>query len=109
MVGPDHRIYEDERFKSFPGYSASKAGVIGLTRWLATWWAKDNLRVNCVSQGGVYNGQDPRFVDEYSRRTPVGRMADRHELSGIMFYLLSDASSYCTGQNFIVDGGFTAW
>ena len=109
VVGPDHRIYEDERFKSFPGYSASKAGVIGLTRWLATWWAEDKLRVNCVSPGGVYNGQDPRFVEGYSRRTPVGRMADRHELSGIIFYLLSDASSYCTGQNFIVDGGFTAW
>ena len=65
--------------------------------------------MNCVSPGGVYNGQDPRFVEEYSRRTPVGRMADRHELSGIIFYLISDASSYCTGQNFIVDGGFTAW
>jgi NAD(P)-dependent dehydrogenase (short-subunit alcohol dehydrogenase family) len=109
LVGPDHRIYEGQPFRSFPGYSASKAGVIGLTRWLATWWGKDGVRVNCVTPGGVFNGHDERFTAAYSNRTPMGRMAERGELVGIMLYLLSDASSYCTGQNFIVDGGLTAW
>jgi NAD(P)-dependent dehydrogenase (short-subunit alcohol dehydrogenase family) len=109
VVGPDHRIYEGQPFKSFPGYSASKAGVIGLTRWLATWWGRDGVRVNCVTPGGVFNNHDDAFVAAYGRRTPMGRMANREELVGVMLFLLSDASSYCTGQNFIVDGGFTAW
>jgi NAD(P)-dependent dehydrogenase (short-subunit alcohol dehydrogenase family) len=109
IVGPDHRIYEGQPFKSFPGYSASKAGVIGLTRWLATWWGRDGVRVNCVTPGGVYNGHDESFAAAYGQRTPMGRMARREELIGIMLYLLSDASSYCTGQNYVVDGGFTAW
>lgn len=109
VVGPDHRIYEGQPFKSFPGYSASKAGVIGLTRWLATWWGHDGVRVNCVTPGGVYNDHDQRFVDAYAARTPMGRMADREDLIGMVLFLLSDASGYCTGQNFIVDGGFTAW
>ena len=109
IVGPDHRIYENQPFKSFPGYSASKAGVIGLTRWLATWWGKDGLRVNCVTPGGVFNDHDPSFVKAYSNRTPMGRMAGRSDLIGIVIFLLSDASSYCTGQNFVVDGGFTSW
>jgi NAD(P)-dependent dehydrogenase (short-subunit alcohol dehydrogenase family) len=109
VVGPDHRIYEDQPFKSFPGYSASKAGVIGLTRWAATWWAKDGVRVNSITPGGVLNDHDPKFVEAYGNRTPMGRMANREELAGMMLFLLSDASSYCTGQNYIVDGGFTAW
>lgn len=109
VVGPDHRIYDGQPFKSFPGYSASKAGVVGLTRWLATWWARDGIRVNCLVPGGVFNGQNDAFVAAYGNRTPMGRMAERGEMVGIMLYLLSDASSYCTGQNFIVDGGFTAW
>jgi len=109
LVGPDHRIYEGQPFRSFPGYSASKAGVLGLTRWLATWWGADGIRVNCVTPGGVFNGHDPRFAEAYAARTPMGRMARREELVGIVLYLLSDASGYCTGQNFVVDGGFTAW
>lgn len=109
VVGPDHRIYENQSFKSFPGYSASKAGVIGLTRWLATWWGKDGVRVNSVTPGGVFNDHDPSFVNAYSNRTPMGRMADRTDLVGIVLFLLSDASSYCTGQNYVVDGGFTTW
>lgn len=109
VVGPDHRIYEGMPFRSFPGYSAAKAGVLGLTRWLASYWAKDNIRVNAVTPGGVYNDHDPAFVSRYSARTPMGRMADRTELIGIMVFLASDASSYCTGQNFIIDGGWTAW
>jgi NAD(P)-dependent dehydrogenase (short-subunit alcohol dehydrogenase family) len=109
VVGPDHSIYQDQPFKSFPGYSASKSGIIGLTKWLSTWWAKDNIRVNCVTPGGVFNNHNEDFVSSYSNRTPMGRMANRDELIGIIIYLLSDSSSYVTGQNFIVDGGYTAW
>jgi NAD(P)-dependent dehydrogenase (short-subunit alcohol dehydrogenase family) len=109
VVGPDHSIYEDQPFKSFPGYSASKAGVIGLTRWLATWWGDAGIRVNCLTPGGTYNDHDENFAAAYGKRTPMGRMAERDELTGMMMFLLSDASNYCTGQNYIVDGGFTAW
>ena len=108
VVGPDHRIYEGQAFKSFPGYSASKSGVIGLTKWLATWWG-GNIRVNCVTPGGVLNHHNEKFVKSYSNRVPMGRMANREELLGIILYLLSDSSSYVTGQNFIIDGGYTAW
>ena len=108
VVGPDHRIYEGQPFKSFPGYSASKAGVIGLTKWLATWWG-GNIRVNCVTPGGVFNKHNEDFVKAYGNRVPMGRMAEREELVGIVLYLLSDSSSYVTGQNFIIDGGLTAW
>lgn len=109
VVGPDHRIYEGQPFKSFPGYSASKAGIIGLTRWLATWWGEAGIRVNCLTPGGTYNDHDPSFTEAYGRRTPMGRMANREELVGMVLFLLSNASSYCTGQNYIVDGGFSAW
>jgi NAD(P)-dependent dehydrogenase (short-subunit alcohol dehydrogenase family) len=109
VVGPDHRIYDGQPFQSFPAYSASKAGIIGLTRWLATWWGKDGVRVNCVSPGGVFNNHNDRFSAAYGNRTPMARMADRDEITGIFIYLLSDSSRYCTGQNFVIDGGFTAW
>lgn len=109
VVGPDHRIYKGQSFKSFPGYSASKAGVIGLTRWLATWWGKDSIRVNTLTPGGVFNNHNEEFVNAYSNKTPLGRMADKNDMTGMLCYLLSDLSRYCTGQNYIVDGGFTAW
>lgn len=109
VVGPDHRIYEGQAFQSFPAYSASKAGIIGLTRWLATLWAKGEVRVNCVSPGGVYNDHNERFRTAYANRTPMGRMAERDEIAGILVYLLSDSSRYCTGQNFVIDGGLTCW
>ena len=109
IVGPDHRIYAGLPLSAFVSYSASKAGVLGLTRYLATYWAGDGIRVNAVVPGGVYNDHDPVFVERYANRTPMGRMADRKELAGIILFLASDASSYCTGQQFVVDGGLTAW
>jgi NAD(P)-dependent dehydrogenase (short-subunit alcohol dehydrogenase family) len=109
LVGPHHDIYRDLAFRAVVSYSASKAGVLGLTRWLASYWAKDGIRVNAVTPGGVHNDQDPEFVRRYVALAPMGRMADRRDLVGIMLFLASDASSYCTGQNFIVDGGWTAW
>jgi NAD(P)-dependent dehydrogenase (short-subunit alcohol dehydrogenase family) len=109
VVAPDHRLYDDQPFKSFPGYSASKAGVIGLTRWMSTYWASKGIRVNCLVPGGVFNQHQDSFSSAYANRTPMGRMADRNDMTGMLVYLLSDASSYCTGQQFIVDGGLTIW
>ena len=105
LVGPHHEIYRDLPFRAVVSYSASKAGVLGLTRWLASYWAKEGIRVNVVTPGGVYNNQDAEFVRRYEQRVPMGRMADPADLVGIMLYLASDSSSYCTGQNFIIDGG----
>lgn len=109
MVGPDHRLYEDMPFGSFPAYSAGKAGVHGLTLWLSTYWGRKNIRVNTLVPGGVFNGHQEEFVKRYSNRTPMGRMADSDDLVGMVIFLASDASRYCTGQKFIVDGGLTAW
>ena len=108
VVGPDHRIYEGMKFASFPGYSATKAGVHGLTRWLATYWGEKNIRVNTLVPGGVENEHDPEFVRRYSERAPLRRMARREDMVGIVIYLMSDASSYATGQQYFVDGGWTA-
>ena len=109
VVAPDHRVYEGMPFSSFPAYSASKAGVHGLTKWLATYWGEQGIRVNTLVPGGVYNGHDDTFARRYSDRTPMGRMADRDDLIGMVVFLASDASRYCTGQQYIVDGGLTAW
>jgi NAD(P)-dependent dehydrogenase (short-subunit alcohol dehydrogenase family) len=109
VVAPDHRIYKGMPFSSLPAYSASKAGVHGLTLWLSTYWASSGIRVNTVCPGGVFNDHDPEFVRRYSDRTPMGRMATPDDLVGVIVYLASDASRYCTGQRFVVDGGLTAW
>ncbi len=108
VVGPDHRIYEGMKFKSFPGYSAAKAGVHGLTRWLATYWGDKGIRVNTLVPGGVENNHDPVFVQRYSDRTPLRRMAKREDMVGMVVYLMSDDASYTTGQQYFVDGGWTA-
>lgn len=108
VVGPDHRIYEGMKFASFPGYSATKAGVHGLTRWLATYWGDKGIRVNTLVPGGVENKHDPEFVRRYADRTPLGRMARREDMVGMVIFLASDASGYCTGQQYFVEGGWTA-
>jgi NAD(P)-dependent dehydrogenase (short-subunit alcohol dehydrogenase family) len=114
VVGPDMRIYEDSNYlggaiNTPPPYSASKAGVIGLTRYMATTLAKSGIRVNSITPGGVESGQNEEFVRRYSERIPMNRMADRTDLQGAVVYLASEASSYVTGQNLVVDGGMTAW
>ena len=109
VVGPDHKIYSQEAFNTFPGYSASKAGILGLVRWLATLFADKNIRINALSPGGVFNGHPERFYSNYSARTPMNRMASPSDITGAMLFLLSDSSQYMTGQNLIVDGGLTAW
>jgi NAD(P)-dependent dehydrogenase (short-subunit alcohol dehydrogenase family) len=89
-------------------YAAAKAGVHGLTRWLATYWGDKGIRVNTLVPGGVENHHDPEFVRRYIERTPLRRMARPEDLVGMTVFLASDASSYCTGQQYFVEGGWTA-
>lgn len=109
VVGPDFRIYPDTGISTPPVYTASKAGIIGLTRYLATYWAGKNIRVNCLSPGGVYNDHSAEFVKNYSSRVPLGRMAEPGEMGQALLFLASEASSYLNGHNLVVDGGWTAW
>ena len=114
IVAPDQRIYEGSEYEgraiNTPAvYSASKAAVWGLTKYLAAYWGHRNVRVNAITPGGVFSGQNEEFVRRYSARVPLGRMASQDEMSGAVVYLSSDASSYVSGQNIIIDGGLTAW
>lgn len=115
IVSPDQRIYS---YRSKEGkspffkpvsYSVTKAGIINLSRYLATYWAKNNVRVNTLSFGGVFNNQDKQFLKGYSNRVPLGRMAKEDEYNGAILFLASKASSYMTGSNLIIDGGLTSW
>lgn len=90
-------------------YSLSKSALLNLTRYLAVYWAKRNVRVNCLTPSGVFNNQDQRFLENYCKNIPIGRMAEVNELDGAILYLVSKASTYYTGNNLIVDGGWTAW
>jgi NAD(P)-dependent dehydrogenase (short-subunit alcohol dehydrogenase family) len=112
--GSDKRIYEGSfylgRQISNPGvYSTSKAAVVGLTQYLATYWADAGIRVNTLTPAGIESGQNETFKQRYSARVPLGRMAQADESVGALIYLASDASSYVTGQNIVVDGGLSAW
>ena len=114
VVAPDQRIYEGSEYNgraiNTPAvYSASKAAVNGLTSYLSTYWASSKIRVNSLTPGGIASGQNGEFNKKYSNRVPLGRMGEASELVGALIYLASDASSYVTGQNLIVDGGLSAW
>ena len=109
VVSPNHRMYPETGIHQPVAYSVSKAGVIALTRYLATLWAGQGVRVNCITPGGVYNQHPDLFASRYASLSPMGRMAHRDEMRGALIYLASAASTYCTGHNLIVDGGWTAW
>lgn len=108
IVGPDQRIYPNGIFKPV-SYSVSKGAVVALTKYLATTWGPKQIRVNCVVPGGVQEKQSKDFIKHYSYRTPLGRMAKPEEYVGLIIYLISSSSSYCTGGIFVQDGGWTAW
>jgi NAD(P)-dependent dehydrogenase (short-subunit alcohol dehydrogenase family) len=109
VVGPNQHIYEGSKFNTPAVYSTSKAGVLGLTRYLATYWAEKGIRVNSITPGGMFRDHTDPFLKNYCARVPMGRMGKEDELRGAILYLASDASSYVTGHNLVVDGGWTIW
>ena len=112
IIAPDQRIYQNNK-KSFfykpVTYSVIKHGIIGLTKYLATYWAKKNIRVNCLCPGGVYEKQDLPFLKKVCNTIPMGRMSNRDEYKGAIQFLSSDASSYMNGSTMIIDGGRSVW
>ena len=117
VISPDHRIYESDKSDGYKGtkfntplsYSVAKSGIISMTRYLSTYFAKSGIRVNCISPSGVFNGHDKKFVKRLASRIPLGRMARNNEFDGALIYLCSDSSSFVTGHNLIIDGGRTIW
>jgi NAD(P)-dependent dehydrogenase (short-subunit alcohol dehydrogenase family) len=112
LVAPDQRIYQrDGQQSSYKPvyYSVTKAGVLGLTRYLAAYYAGTELRVNALTPGGIFNDHDEVFLKAYNARTVMGRMANKDEMNGALLFLASEASSYMTGSNLVVDGGWTTW
>jgi NAD(P)-dependent dehydrogenase (short-subunit alcohol dehydrogenase family) len=115
VFAPDQRLYQvegrpdDQQPVKPVTYSVVKTALIGLTRYLAVYWADKNVRVNALSPGGVYNGQPPEFVSRLTRLIPLARMADVEEYRAAIQFLCSDASRYMTGQNLVMDGGRSVW
>lgn len=111
ILSPDQRLYEykEKPFFKPVSYSVTKSGIFNLTRYLATYWADKKVRVNTLTLGGVFNNQDKIFLRNYNAKVPMGRMARQDEYNGAVLFLASDASSYMTGSNLVIDGGFSCW
>ena len=108
-VSPNKSIYGDSGINSPVAYASSKAALLNLTRYMATHLATKNIRVNCLSPGGVFNNQSADFIQNYTSLTPLGRMSTEEDYQGSILFMMSDASAYMTGTNIMVDGGWTAW
>jgi 2-deoxy-D-gluconate 3-dehydrogenase len=112
ITAPDQRMYQREglpaQFKPVY-YTVTKSAILGFTKYLAAYYAGRNIRVNAISPGGVFNDHDAEFVQAYSARSVMGRMAEKNEMNGALLFLASDASAYMTGANLVVDGGWTIW
>ena len=109
VVAADQRIYGNSGLNSTAAYAVTKSSLFNFTRYLASYWRNTGVRVNTLTLGGVENNQDPKFIRKYSEKTMIGRMAKKNEFTGAVVFLASDASSYMTGSNMVVDGGWTAW
>jgi len=107
-VGADFSIYQDTEMTNPAPYSAIKGGVINFSKYLASLYGKENIRINCVSPGGVFDNQHPIFIKNYENKVPLKRMAKDFEIATAVSFLLSDEASYITGHNLIIDGGWTA-
>lgn len=107
VVGNDMTIYENTNIGSAAQYSAIKGGIINLTRYLASYYGKQGVRLNCVSPGGIFDNQDALFVSNYEKKVPLGRMGIPNDIAPVVSFLLSEEAKYITGQNIIVDGGWT--
>lgn len=107
VVGNDPSLYEDTEMVQPPNYNFIKAGMINFTRYIANYYGKKGVRANCISPGGYFAEQDNAFTERYAKRVPIGRMMDNEDLKGAVVFLASDVSSYVTGHNLMVDGGFT--
>ena len=115
IIAPDQRIYTESKFKKNKQpvkpitYSAIKSGLLGITKYLATYWAGNGVRCNALSPGGVFDGQNKKFQRKLSRLIPMGRMANKNEYRSAIQFLCSEASSYMNGHNLVIDGGRTVW
>ena len=111
IQGPDQRIYGKSRLNSPSFYALTKGGMVNFTRYLAAYWNRKNIRVNTLTLGGVLdkNLQNKNFIKNYSEKTMIGRMANKKDYDGALLFLCSDASSYMTGSNLVIDGGWSAW
>jgi NAD(P)-dependent dehydrogenase (short-subunit alcohol dehydrogenase family) len=108
VVGNDMSIYEDTTIGTAPAYSAIKGGLVNFSRYLASLYGRNGIRVNCVSPGGIFDRQDPTFVKAYEKKVPMGRMGKPDDIAPVVSFLLSEEAKYITGHNVMVDGGWTA-
>lgn len=107
LLGPDFTVYEGTTMNNPSAYAAIKGGIVNLTRYMASYYGASHVRVNCISPGGIYDGQNPVFVEKYNKKTPLKRMGTPSDIAPAVAFLISDGASYITGQNIIIDGGWS--